>query len=241
MSQTQGDQVRGFFAAYSRNVTPAPLQHTVQVLYAPIARDPEFIRCCASVLSPEELSRAERFTRHADRSLFIQRRAFRRYCGALSLGSSEPLPEIVFQETDKGCPLLIGQSKSWFSFSSCRFGFLGGWSQSHAFGVDIADHTIDPSAAELAREYFSPAETRAVVGQRGRVNLRSFFHFWSLKEAALKSIGEGLPFGLDAFGFELEPSLRVVCAPSDYGGLSGFDAHIIEGTGSCAAIVLWHG
>jgi 4'-phosphopantetheinyl transferase len=75
-----------------------------------------------------------------------------------------------------------------------------------------------------------------VVG--GLARLRTFCQLWSLKEAALKSIGEGLPFGLDAFEFELTPNLRVVHAPSDYGGPERFDAQIIQGTDICAALVI---
>ena len=81
------------------------------------------------------------------------------------------------------------------------------------------------------------AEARAVEGQGGLANLRSFLQFWSLKEAALKSIGEGLPYGLNAFEFELDPKLRVVHAPQDHGGAEKFNAHVIEGIDSCAALV----
>ena len=75
-------------------------------------------------------------------------------------------------------------------------------------------------------------------GAGGLERLRTFFQFWSLKEAALKSIGEGLPFGLDAFEFELGPDLRVVHAPPEHGGPEQFNAHVIEGTDSCAALVI---
>jgi phosphopantetheinyl transferase len=68
--------------------------------------------------------------------------------------------------------------------------------------------------------------------------MRTFFQLWTLKEAALKSIGEGLPFGLDAFEFELVPNLCVVHAPLDHGGPERFNAHVIEGTDSCAALVI---
>ena len=68
-------------------------------------------------------------------------------------------------------------------------------------------------------------------------NLQAFSQFWSLKEAALKSIGQGLPYGLDAFEFELDSNLRVVHAPPDYGGPEQFEAHVIEGIDSCAALV----
>jgi 4'-phosphopantetheinyl transferase len=92
-------------------------------------------------------------------------------------------------------------------------------------------------AAELAQQFFSQAEVKAVRAAGGLMRLRTFCELWSLKEAALKSIGEGLPFGLDAFEFELTPTPRVVHAPPDYGG-ERFDARIIQGTDICAALVI---
>ena len=76
---------------------------------------------------------------------------------------------------------------------------------------------IDMEVADLAQTYFTESEART-VRERGPARLRTFLQLWSLKEAALKSIGEGLPFGLDAFEFELDESPRVVDAPGDHGG-----------------------
>jgi 4'-phosphopantetheinyl transferase len=123
-----------------------------------------------------------------------------------------------------------------FSFSSCRFGFLGAWSSTHSIGVDLEDQTRNLEAAELAQQFFSQAEVKAVEAVGGLARLRTFCQLWSLKEAALKSIGEGLPFGLDAFEFELTPTLRVVHAPLDYGGPGRFNAQIMQGL--CAALVI---
>ena len=137
------------------------------------------------------------------------------------------------------CLSLKALPDTWFSFSSCRFGFLGAWSSTYGIGVDLEDHTRNLEAVELARQFFSKAEANVVQESGGLERLRSFLRFWCLKEAALKSIGEGLPFGLDAFEFELEPIPRVVHAPPDHGGPERFDAHVIEGIeSSCAALVI---
>ncbi len=207
------------------------------MLYAPISRDPEASKRCASVLSDAELLRSDRFVTKEGKAQFKQRRAFRRYCGAFVLGSPGSLSEIVFEETDKGRPYLPDLPDVWFSFSSCRFGFLGAWSLTHGIGIDLEDRK-NLEAVELARRYFTEAEAKVVEGASGLARQRTFFQHWCLKEAALKSIGEGLPFGLDSFEFDLSPNPRVVHAPRDHGGPKRFNAHLIEGTDSCAALVI---
>jgi 4'-phosphopantetheinyl transferase len=238
MTRNDSDWVNDLFAAGARDWTPASTHHAAHVLYAPVSRDPETSRRCASVLSDTELQRADRFVTEDLKAHFKQRRAFRRYCGAIALGSARPLSQIIFQETENGRPYLSDLPDFWFSFSSSRFGFLGAWSSTHAIGVDLEDQTRNLDGAELAQRFFSAAEAKAVAAAVGQARLRTFFQLWSLKEAALKSIGEGLPFGLDAFEFELAPNLRVVGAPRDHGGPERFNAHMIEGTDSCAALVI---
>jgi 4'-phosphopantetheinyl transferase len=229
--------VGDLFAASACDWTPVSAQHAAYVLYVPISRDPEASRRCASVLSDTELQRADRFVTEEGKTHFKQRRAFRRYCGALVLGTPRPLSEIVYKETEKGCPYLPDLPDFRFSFSSCRFGFLGAWSATHGIGIDLEDQTRNLEAAELAGQFFSEAEAKVVKEVSGRARQRTFFQLWSLKEAALKSIGEGLPFGLAAFEFELAPNLLVVHAPRDHGGPERFNACVIEGTNSCAALV----
>jgi 4'-phosphopantetheinyl transferase len=237
MTRDDSARIKDLFAARSRDLTPASARHAAHVLYAPVSPDPEVSRNCASVLSERELQRADRIAAKGDKSRFEQRRAFRRFCGATATGSSRPLSEILFEETEKGRPHLSESPDLWFSFSSCRFGYLGAWSSTHGIGVDLEDETRDLEAADLARQFFSVAETEAVERAGDLQRLRTFYRFWSLKEAALKSVGEGLPFGLDAFEFELEPNLQVIQAPSDHGGPEQFDAYMIEGTETCAALV----
>ena len=238
MTRYDSDRINDLFAGSSCDLTPAPVRHAAYVLYAPVSRDPEVSKYCASVLSDTELQRADRFVNEYDKAEFKQRRAFRRFCGATVLGWSQPLSQIVFEETENGRPYLADLPDFWFSFSSCRIGFLGAWSSTHGIGVDLEDQTRNLEAIELAHRFFSEAEANAVERVDGLERLRTFFQFWCLKEAALKSIGEGLPFGLDAFEFELHPNLRVVHAPPGHGGPELFDAHVIEGIDSCCAALV---
>jgi 4'-phosphopantetheinyl transferase len=234
-----GDRVTDLFAASAHDWTPDGARPATRVLFAPFAQDRQASRHCAAVLSEAEALRAGRSVTEEVAAHFIERRAFRRYCGALALGSARPLGEVDFRETEKGRPYLAEAPELWFSFSSCRLGFLGAWSSTHAIGVDLEDRTRPLEAVELAQQYFLEAEAKAVAGLAdARARLELFFKLWTLKEAALKSIGEGLPFGLDGFGFELTPALRIVRAPQDHGGPERFDAHIVENANTCAALVI---
>ena len=103
--------------------------------------------------------------------------------------------------------------------------------------VDLEDRTGSLEVTPLASEYFSAAEAQLLENQSGSDRMVAFLRLWSLKEAALKSIGEGLPFGLRRFTFRLEPAPRLVDAPAGYGGVTPFDAYLIDGAGACAALV----
>ena len=231
-------RVNDLFTASARDCTPAPARRMARVLFAPVSRDPEAVNRCASILSDAEKRRAQSFLAEGGEAHFTQQRAFRRYCGALAIGSGLPLSRVAFEATEKGRPFLPELPDCWFSFSSCRLGYLGAWSSTRRIGVDIEDQTRHLEATELAQAYFSRAEAKAVEGAGERTRMRTFFQLWTLKEAALKSIGEGLPFGLDAFQFELDPSIRIVDAPRAYGGPERFCAYAIETAGSCAALAI---
>jgi 4'-phosphopantetheinyl transferase len=231
-------RVNELFAASARDCTPAPARHVVSVLFAPVSRDPEVVSRCASVLSDAEKRRAQSFLAEGGEAHFTQQRAFRRYCGALAVGWGLPPSRIAFEATEKGRPFLPELPGCWFSFSSCRLGYLGAWSSTHRIGVDIEDQTRRVEATELAQWYFSQAEAKAIEDADERTRMRTFFQLWTLKEAALKSIGEGLPFGLDAFQFELDPSIRIVDAPRAFGGPERFCAYAIAAAGNCAALAI---
>jgi 4'-phosphopantetheinyl transferase len=225
------------FSERGRYVTPPAARDTACVFYAPVSSDPETASRCASLLSDHERERSDRFVAAELKRHFEQRRAFRRYCGALALGSTSALSQIIFEETENGRPYLRDRPDLWFSFSSCRSGFVGAWSSTHGLGVDLEDGAVDIEIADLAQTYFTESEART-VRERGPTRIRTFLQLWNLKEAALKSIGEGLPFGLDAFEFELDESPRVVGAPGDHGGPRRFSAHLFDQADVGAALVL---
>jgi len=205
-----------------------------RVIYTPVMYDADATRRCQSVLSCAELQLADCFLTDSGRTEFIQRRAFRRYCGSAATGWQYPLSDIKFCETENGRPYLRDRPELSFSFSSCRLGFVGAWSSTHGVGIDIEDQNTEVEAAELAEFYFTGREARAVENAVPR-HRRAFLRLWSLKEAALKSIGEGLPFGLDTF--EFDESLRIIAAPDTHGGPGRFSVHMFDNPDVFAALV----
>jgi len=238
MTRDQSDRVKHLFTGSTRDLTPASSRRTARVLFVPSSQDLEVSKLCASILSEDERRRADRFAADDDRVRFEQRRAFRRFCGATALESSQPLSAIRFETTENGRPHIADAPNLSFSFSSCRLGMLGAWSTTYGIGVDIEDPKRELDAIQLARRFFSAAEADAIRELVGVERTETFFRLWTLKEAALKSIGEGLPYGLDAFEFEWKSDLRIVRAPAAQGGPTRFTASVIDGTNGCAALVI---
>lgn len=230
-------KIENHFTQGVRGVTPIEFCSDAKALYIPVTNDPDFTRLCASVLSPEELSRARKFSDPIDRVTFIERRAFRRYCGKRAANSFQDLPEVRFETDQRGRPFLPDTPGIWFSFSACRTGLLGAWSSTHGVGVDLEDTHRQLAASDLAHHFFSKNEASLVSARGTDDNRQVFYRLWCLKEAALKSIGVGLSFGLDAFEFELKAVPRVIKAPREHGRKAHYRAQFLAGTGHCASMV----
>jgi 4'-phosphopantetheinyl transferase len=199
----------------------------VEVRFMPVVNDPGVSGLCHDFLAPDEQARAGRFARAADRDEFVQRRVFQRLCGAEALGGSRSLFDIRFAHDDPGRPLLDDCPQTWFGFASCARGVLGAWSGRAAVGVDIElpGAWAASEAAALAADHFTDRERRLVSAAAGADQVRRFYRYWCLKEAALKSVGAGLPFGMDRFEFDLSGEARLVAAPRSCGGREAFQVH----------------
>ena len=106
------------------------------------------------------------------------------------------------------------------------------------YRVDLEDSRKKVETTELARRFFTRIEAKAVEESCDLERVQTFLHFWTLKEAALKSIGEGLPIGLDVFEFELCPDPRVIHVPPEHGEPGQYSACVIDASDSCAALVV---
>ena len=112
MMQEGADRVSDLFAASTSDWTPMSVKSLVCILYAPFSSQPEVSSRCAEVLSDAELMKAGRFMAQDDMAHFIQRRAFRRCCGALAVGAQGSLSRIDFAEKENGRPYLPNYPKS---------------------------------------------------------------------------------------------------------------------------------
>src|SRR5947209_674343 len=121
------ESVSRSFDASVLDVTPTSAAGDVRVLYSPVSTDAGASERCAVVLSDAERERGDSFISDDERHLFIQRRAFRRYCAAKAVGP-RPLSEFLFSETEKGRPYISDQPNVSFSFASFKRGFIAAWS-----------------------------------------------------------------------------------------------------------------
>jgi 4'-phosphopantetheinyl transferase len=72
-------------------------------------------------------------------------------------------------------------------------------------GVDVERWTPDIECLELAKQFFSPAESAALAALPRDAQRAAFFDCWSRKESYIKATGLGVSHGLDHFDVTLAP------------------------------------
>lgn len=153
------------------------------------------------MLSPEEQSRADRFLRDQDRSVYTAAHAL------LRLMLSQRLPRSPRFRTNAWGKPEVADLAGALQFNLTHTNGLAACAvtDSGPVGVDAeaADRGLD--AVPLAESYFSPSEALHVRTRPEPLRTADFLRFWTLKEAFIKAVGKGLSIPLDQFAFTLDP------------------------------------
>lgn len=147
----------------------------------------------ASLLSSDEISRANRF-RFLDhqRHFTVARGILRQLLG--NYLQIKPV-DLEFRYGDRGKPSLAGSALECllqFNVSHSQGYALYGFTRDGLIGVDIEHLREMPDAAKIAQRFFSTREFDLIASLQGQQRQNMFFKLWTAKEAYLKATGTGL-------------------------------------------------
>lgn len=184
----------------------------VQVWRASLSVEPGTRARLRPLLGGDEPDRADRFVRAVHRDRFVVAHAFLRDVLARHAGGR---PESFrFETSPAGKPFLPG-SRLRFNLSHSGDLALLAVTLDREIGVDVEALRPLPDACDLAERHFAPTEVAALRALPERDRGDAFLRCWTLKEAYVKGVGDGLGIPLDRFEVEyaparVEPALRVL-------------------------------
>ena len=167
--------------------------------------DDQLVESLEPVLSPDEISRANRFHFAKDRNHYIAARGLLRKLLAAYLGVGGA--ELQFLYAEKGKPFLKENQHGSINFNLAHsYGkAIYAFSQRRELGVDLEFIRDDLADEKIAERFFSPAEIKALQVVPAELRKQAFFNCWTRKEAYIKARGEGLSMPLDEFDVSLTP------------------------------------
>jgi 4'-phosphopantetheinyl transferase len=159
-----------------------------------------------SIISPDELARAERYYRRVDSVRFIARRGCLREMLGCYLETDAA--ELRFSYSGHGKPMLeeqAGQPSINFNLSHSQGLALYAVTSGQYVGIDLEHIRDDFDRERIAAHAFSAEEREALMTLSASQRRVGFFHCWTQKEAYIKATGEGLSRPLDGFDVSLAP------------------------------------
>lgn len=202
-----------------RSIMPAPL-HKQYLAWRPAPSNPlasssevhvwrlslnpprDRLRFLETLLSPAEITRADRFAFPHLRAHYVAARGTLRLILGLYTHTHPAALTIVYAKHGK--PHLPG-SEVCFNLSHSHELALLSIARGRAVGVDIEHLRPVADANLIAQRFFSPQEVEALLKVHAPLQLRAFFNGWTRKEAYIKALGEGLSHPLHTFDVTLTP------------------------------------
>ena len=158
-----------------------------------------------TLLSADELARANKFRFLEHRSSFIASRGILRQLLSNYLDISPQ--ELQFSYGDYGKPLLTKDKLNiplQFNVSHSQEYALFAFTLTHLIGVDLEYLREMKDATKIARRFFSSREFELIGSFGIQQQSRVFFKHWTAKEAYLKAIGVGLTGSLASVEIALD-------------------------------------
>jgi 4'-phosphopantetheinyl transferase len=167
----------------------------------------DVVAAMRSLLDPDELKRADRFTFPRDRRQFAVGRGLLRTI--LGRYLDRPPESLRFVANAHGKP---GFDPRMDLDSSIRFNLAHSGDQvvyaladGREIGVDIERIRPDFGGLAIAERFFAPGEVAALQALPEASRGLAFFHGWTRKEAYIKAKGKGLALPLDEFEVAIDP------------------------------------
>jgi 4'-phosphopantetheinyl transferase len=104
--------------------------------------------------------------------------------------------KLDFAHNAFGKPSLHSETKLRFNLSHTSGMIVCGISYGLDVGVDVENHTRSIDMHSILKSSYSSNETENVLRQNSNLQQRLFFSYWTLKEAYVKGVGEGLSIPL---------------------------------------------
>lgn len=177
----------------------------VDIWRAPLADEALAARLATS-LSPEECSRAARFSQERDRRRFVIARGILRSLLSRYLQRSPDAFPIA--STALGKPVLAAG----FASNSIRFNVshsadlaLFAFAENREIGIDLEHLRPGIDALQLGQRFFSESEAAQLAALPSNLQAEAFLRCWTRKEAYMKAHGKGLQMPLSSFSVSLLP------------------------------------
>ncbi|QGM96622.1 4'-phosphopantetheinyl transferase family protein [Methylocystis parvus] len=158
----------------------------------------------AALLDDEERARAARFAFEEDRRSYVAAHGLLRL--ELSRRAARPPQDWRFAATKLGKPYLLDCARDLrFSLSHTRGMVAVAVADGAEIGVDVEPSDRRAESMKLAQRFFAPEEVALLAAVEGAARRDMFFAIWTLKEAVVKTTGQGLARALDSFAIALDP------------------------------------
>jgi 4'-phosphopantetheinyl transferase len=150
-----------------------------------------------SLLSPDELERAQRFKFDLHRNRYIAGRGILRSILARYLDVSAKALQFTYSAHQK--PQLLAATIPGLQFNLAHSADLAVIAVANAgpLGVDVEELRPVKDAEELVARFFSTRESDLFQSLAPSQKPAAFFNLWTRKEALLKATGEGITGGLN--------------------------------------------